>query len=361
MHSTDLSGLTLISLRAFVYFELNFKKMKKIGIGIVGLHFGRQILEEQIVTGPGSEYFEARALCDRNTLLLDNVSSQMGLPGHATLDSLLGDTSIQVVGLFTPPGNRAVLIKKIIDSGRHVMTTKPFERDANAALRVLKEAENRRLGVFLNSPGPKDPPDIACIKQWQEKHQLGRITNLRWETWCSYREVPDGTWYDDPALCPAAPIFRLGIYAINEFLALMRGQSEPEDVQVIQSRVFTGRPTSDQAILILKFKDGTLGSIFSSFCIDDCHRYPDSIRIGFERGSVERRDLLSGDSLARQFSLTLRTADGKEEHFVFEKPLGAHYPWQALYEHIRGNQIEIDTHPEEIAAGIAILEKLAVV
>ena len=333
--------------------------MEKIGIGLVGLRFGAQVLKEQILTGPGAPYFEVRGVCDREQPLLEAVSGRHGLPGYRELASLLQDESIRVIGLFTPPGGRARMIHHVLDTGRHVMTTKPFERDAAAALEVLKRAARSRLAVFMNSPGPIDAPDIACMKQWQQTYQLGRITSLRGETWCSYREQADGTWYDDPVLCPVAPVFRLGIYAINDFLALMRGQSDPAGIQVMQSRVFTQRPTPDQALLNIKFEDGTLGNIFSSFCIDDHHRYPDSLRIGFERGSIERMDLPSPSAIAHEFALVLHTADGEEVRATFAKPLGAHYPWEALHRYIQTGENQWDKSPEDVAMGIAIIEAMA--
>lgn len=70
----------------------------------------------------------------------------------------------------------------------------------------------------------------------------------RADIWASYREQADGTWYDDPQKCPVAPVFLLGIYLINDLIQLF---GPVRDVQVLQSRLSTGRPTADNGQLSL--------------------------------------------------------------------------------------------------------------
>jgi hypothetical protein len=50
---------------------------------------------------------------------------------------LIADPNIPVIGLYTGPVGRAALIHRIIEAGKDVMTTKPFELDSEAALAVM--------------------------------------------------------------------------------------------------------------------------------------------------------------------------------------------------------------------------------
>src|SRR5690606_1581322 len=95
------------------------------------------------------------------------------------------------------------------------MTTKPFEVDPDAAADVLAEAQRLGRFVHLNSPTPVMPVDLQQVLDWRDRFDLGRPVGCRLETYASYHEQADGSWLDDPERCPAAPIFRLGIYLIN--------------------------------------------------------------------------------------------------------------------------------------------------
>ena len=103
--------------------------------------------------------------------------------------------------------------------------------------------------------------------------------------WVSYREQSDGRWHDDPLQCPAAPVFRLGIYLIND---LLRFFGKPRKVQVLSSRIFTGRPTADNAQLGLLFDDGGIVNVFGSFCVKDHEHYKNQLVFNFENGTVYR-------------------------------------------------------------------------
>ncbi len=189
------------------------------------------------------------------------------------------------MALFTPPSKRATLIGRVIEAGRHVITTKPFELDCAAAEAVLREAHRRNLAVHMNSPAPTPADDIARIKWWEQEHALGAPIGMRAETWSNYRESTDGSWYDDPARCPVAPICRLGIYFLNDFAALL---GQPARVHVMQSRIFTGRPTPDNAQMAIEFQNGALANVFASFCIGDGNPWPDRVTLNYERGTIDR-------------------------------------------------------------------------
>src|SRR5205807_937126 len=106
---------------------------------------------------------------------------------------------------------------------------KPFELDSVAARSVLEEARALGRMIFINSPSPECPAYLTQIRRWHEEHMLGRPVGCRGEMLVSYREKADGRWLDDPALCPAAPLFRIGIYTLND---LVRVFGRVESVQV---------------------------------------------------------------------------------------------------------------------------------
>lgn len=331
--------------------------MQKIKIGVVGLNWGLRMIEDQLLKGPGSPYFEVTAVCDLDEQKADMVGKKLGLKSYSTLQDILNDTEISTIAVFTGPAGRANVIHQIIRAGKHVMTTKPFEVDPHAAIDVLEEAKRINKVIHMNSPSPVLSPDLQQIKSWQKQYNLGRPIAAHWQTWCSYREKSDSSWYDDPQKCPAAPIFRLGIYAINDILRFF---NRPSSVQVNFSKIFTQRPTPDNAQLTITFEDGCIADIFASFCIEDGGSYADSLIVNFERGTVYR-NVGPSEDLDRRTRLQLMTRYQNKtliENSDFERNLccGA-YMWDIFYRAINGEKFD-EISPKQIAYGLKIIEAL---
>jgi predicted dehydrogenase len=329
---------------------------RPLRIGIVGLNFGRHILEQLKLDSIRPD-FELAAVCDLDAAKAADYAGRYSVKAYSSLDDLLADPTIPVIGLFTGPVGRAQIIRKIIQAGKDIITTKPFETDPEAALAVLQEA--RRLGrvVHLNSPGPVPPDDIAQIMSWVSEYKLGAPVGARADVWASYREQADGTWYDDPQKCPVAPIFRLGIYLINDLVQLF---GPVRDVQVLQSRLFTGRPTADNGQLNLLFENGALGNIFASFCVNDGDHYRNTLTLNFENGTIYRNAGPERAGSKSELSLVMN----RENHRAIVarttvNGTSGSYNWEAFARAVRGEKLASETTPEQVAAGIRIIQAMS--
>lgn len=335
-------------------------KDKRIKTALVGLGFGRHILKPLILEGPGKDYFDCAAVCDSNASLAEQVSREHDLKDYTDLDELLKDETIRVIILITGPNGRASLIRKIIETGRDVMTTKPFEQDADAALSVLNRAKELGRTIHMNSPSLTPSRDIQTIRHWQEKHNLGQLCAGRWEGWYKSIEKADGSWYDSEDTCPAAPLFRLGIYGLND-VALLFG--EADTVQVQQSRFFTGRPTPDLAQMNIRFKSGALFSMLGGWCIEP-YRGTCALTLHHERGTVTREvDYAAHANGEDRISLKVFTAETgfgqpAESISLDANETSAAYRWDRFYEAIQGDQFEPQATPESIANAIRIINAM---
>jgi predicted dehydrogenase len=305
--------------------------LKRLPIAIVGLNFGQHIIF-QLQREPARSLFKIVAVCDLDRARTNKKAKELKVKAYYDLDNLLSDPEIPAVGLFTGPIGRADLLRKIIRSGKDVMTTKPFEVDPKAAAAVLKEAKRLGRVIHLNSPAPIPSQDLAQIARWRQEFDLGRPIGARADAWASYREVADGSWYDNPDRCPVAPIFRLGIYLVNDLIDLF---GPVEAVQVFRSRIFTKRPTPDNGQLALRFKNGALANIFSSFCIDDGQFYRNALTLNFERGTIYRNQPPSIQTPANYniCDLMLVTQKRKKAIVLRKKhlELSGAYQWQTFY------------------------------
>lgn len=276
---------------------------------------------------------------------------------YRTLDELLRDDNVEAIGLFTKPAGRADLIRKIIESGRHVMTTKPLDLNADAMLTILHRARNLGCVVHCNSPGPLPSQDIKVILRWIEEYDLGRPVGAHAETWVSYRETKDGSWYDDSLQCPAAPIYRLGIYLIND---LVRLWGPVEDVQLLQSRIFTKRPTSDNAQLGLLFKNKALATIYACFCVKDGDHYRNGLTLNFENGTIYRNagPAWSGSSKGKCHLALVKEHKNQPVIVATEHVDGqsGDYQWGYFARKIRGEKCPAELTPEQTVEGIRVIE-----
>jgi len=328
--------------------------MSKIRIAIVGLNFGRWIIRDNFSApeGRAREAFELVAVCDRDETRLQESARPAGVEATTDLDTLLQRDDIDAIGLFTAPAGRAGLLRKIIRAGKHVLTTKPFETDPRAALDVLLEARELGRVIHLNSPGPLPTEDLRQIMEWQR--DLGVPVGCRAETWASYREQADGTWLDDPARCPVAPLYRIGIYLINDLIRLF---GAPDRAQVLLSRLFTGRPTPDNAQAGIVFPGGLLANIYASFCIGDRQSYTDSLTINYEHGTIYRN--VGRNAFGEGARRLVLVRDGHRESRELAEHSGG-YQWHHFAEAIRhGGPLPGEIEPETIVAGLDLIETLA--
>lgn len=328
--------------------------IEKIRVGVVGLNFGKAIVEEHIVKGSGAPYFELAAVCALDRGKCDSLAEKHGVKAFHSLDELLADDTIPVIILMTGPNGRADLLRKIIRAGKDCMTTKPFEVDPDEAASVLAEA--RKLGRFihLNSPCATDSEDFKMIKLWRERYDLGMPVGGHHECWYKNVEQADGSWYDDPSQCPAAPILRLGIYGVNDMVRIF---GEPEEIQVMQTRLFTGRPTPDFARMNIKFKSGAMADTLDGW-VTSPGRGASSMIIYFERGTIYRSPTLMPCELTRKgatgyTNLCVCVGDDTDGMPVetmllpYEK-LSQVYQWDVFYRAVKTRQRPENETPDEV-------------
>lgn len=322
-------------------------------IGFVGLSWGGHVAD-MLTSRLAGKLFTIAAACDVDAGKLTGFCARHRVKSYASLDELLADRDIPTIALFSGPAGRAELLRRIIRAGKDVLTTKPFELDPVAARSVLDEARALGRTIHVNSPSPEPPGYVDQIHRWQQEYCLGQPVSCRGEMLVSYREKADGRWLDDPALCPAAPIFRLGIYSINDFVRLF---GRVRAVNVMTSRICTGRPTADNAQLSLLFENKAIGSVHASFCVDNGQHYANSLTLNYERGTIFRNVLPVAYGAAEGSSrLMLAAVRGKEViRQEWESPeISGGYAWETFHDAVAKRRV-VAMPIEEIVSAIEIV------
>lgn len=115
----------------------------------MGLHFGKWLIDNEIIKGYAAPYFELAAVCDQNEVLAHACAREYHVKAYTRLEDALADRDIDLVTLITGPNHRAKLLDKIVDAGKAVMTTKPFETGrSRSATDIEKGRSCRRSAVY---------------------------------------------------------------------------------------------------------------------------------------------------------------------------------------------------------------------
>lgn len=326
------------------------------GIVILGANFGAKIARQLAAAGGP---IRVAGVCDLDQARARSLALELGVPLHADLDSVLKDPRVETVGVFTGPAGRGRLLERILNAGKHVMTTKPFELDPREAERAFAAARKNHLALHLNSPAPCPAADLAAIRGWLARGDLGRPVALHARTWADYQEQADGSWLDDPARCPGGPLFRLGVYFLNDFAGLL---GTPAEVNVMHARLRTGRPTPDNAQISIRYESGALANIFASFCVGDGEPYRDEVAIACERGTIRRWMQRTGsvDMSGDHAVAELRTP-GRPPERVTTRPgdYAGWYDWTAFHAAVRRLPGCVPHDAEETIAGVRLLAAMA--
>lgn len=328
--------------------------MEKIKIGVVGLRFGLTVIEN-LMASDDTDYIELHGVFDLDREKVVRVSSQYRIKAYNSLDDMLAESEIQAVALYTPPTGRSSLIEQIMKSGKHVITTKPLEVDWRKTESILKKSQQMNKVIHINSPDVVDNGMIRAVKEAVSKFDLGRPIGARCDVWVNYNEKADGSWYDNPDQCPVAPIFRLGIYIINDLIALY---GKTKALSTFSSRLVTQRPTVDNSVLSLSFENGVVASVFGSFCVDDGQRYKGPVILNYERGTFYYGVFPNGELEQKDLILVHKDQDGAaitDKLPIVGSPKGV-YLWKQFYQDILENRTATDEYIERVTEGIRVLQ-----
>ena len=134
---------------------------------LVGLRFGASLANRKIFcTTENDAFIKIVGVCDRDHAKADAYAALHGnLPVYYDLEDVLKVDDVEAIMLMIPPAGRAEAVRKCLQAGKHVLTTKPFESDPDAALKVLREKPRKitPLGIITREQYRLIPKSIEII------------------------------------------------------------------------------------------------------------------------------------------------------------------------------------------------------
>ena len=310
----------------------------------VGMHFGAG----ESARLRDDAHMELVKVCDLREDRARRASDKLGVPYTLELGEILADDTIEAVALFVQPAGRGRLIRTVAQAGKHLITTKPFERSVSEAVAAHEAVERTGVAAMVNSPPPFYVGGYAPVREAIASGRLPVVTTASAFVWGNYGPTePDGSWYDDPEACPAAPIYRLGIYAINFFNVFL---GRPVSVTVQEGRIQTRRPTSDIAVATIQYESGAIASITASLSVGG-PPYPNALQLAGPAGVLQLNPTLSG------FDLYWHDSDGTQKH-PSVRDVFAGYDYAGFYRMVRAG-VRPEIGLERSIDGVRVMEGIA--
>lgn len=289
-----------------------------VKLGIVGLGRWARVLTRAALK---SEKLEIVAGYSRSEEKRDAFEDEFGIRGVPDMETLLADPDIKGVILTVPNEQHLPVAEAVAQAGKHVYTEKPIANTLESGLEI--EALQSRYGVHVMvGHSARLLKGTRLMKEAIDSGELGRIVFIEanFSNERALEITPDTwRWYRDKA--PGGPLSQL---AIHQFDSIHYLGGEIAEVSSIASKLSpVGAEIDDQSMTLLKFTDGKIGYVGSSWTSPGIY----SIRVFGQKGLMHfELDFSTWDTPDRLHETSAlyiqRGKDGFSKREVLDIPAG---------------------------------------
>ena len=289
-----------------------------VKLGIIGLGRWAKVLTR---AAQKSDVLEIVAGYSRSAEKRDAFQRDFGITSAPNIEQLLSDPEIKGVILTVPNEQHLPVAEQVARAGKHVYTEKPIANTLESGLEI--EALQSRYGIHVMvGHSARLLKGTRRIKEAMDSGELGRVvfieTNFSNER--ALEITPDTwRWYRDKA--PGGPLSQL---AIHQFDTIHYLGGDIEAVSSVASKLSpVGAEVDDQSMTTLKFADGKLGYVGSSWTSPGIY----SVRVFGQKGLMHfELDFSTWDTPDRLHETSQlyiqRGKDGFSKREVLDIPAG---------------------------------------
>jgi predicted dehydrogenase len=232
----------------------------RVKVGIVGLGRWAKVLTRAARTSHSIEIVQGFSRSEESRA---GFQQEFGVKSTPDLATLLGNPEIKGVILTVPNEQHLPLAREVAKAGKHVYTEKPIASTLEDGLAI--EALEKTCGVSVTvGHSARLMAGIRAMGKAIESGELGRVGFME-ANFSNERalELTPKTWrwYKDRA--PGGPLSQL---AIHQFDVLHYLGGEIVEANSIASKLSpVGAEVDDQSMTVLKFADGKIGYVGSSW------------------------------------------------------------------------------------------------
>ncbi len=235
--------------------------MKKIGIGVVGLGMGANVLP---INRVDDSVLEVRGICDIDERKLEGLAQEFHIRFVTTdYSELLEEEEIEVIAIFSPDHLHGEQAIRALEAGKHVICTKPMVTRMEEAEKICQLVKTKNL-KFLVGQTMRYEPQFASVKVLVEEGQLGDVILAETHYVHDMRPVfaftpwrltaPQDFMYG--GVCHPVDVLRWFLGDVDEVFALGN-----------RSGLTPAYPLLENFLLTLRFKNGVIARILGAYGI----------------------------------------------------------------------------------------------
>jgi len=235
---------------------------KELGVAVLGLGMGMHHCEA-ITRAKG---VTLAAVCDHDEERLRAAVTKYDVKGHLKFKDLLKDSSIDAVCVCTESGTHAKFGVRVAEAGKHLVMEKPVEirTDRIDALQeAVKQARVKCACVLQSRLDPLNAAIKEAIDAGHMGNTIGAHACLPWYRADDYYSGPHGSWKGTWKLDGGGSLMNQGIHTVD----LLQWFAGPVKSVFGFHGVFNHKiEAEDQAVAVLRFKSGALGTLYTTTC-----------------------------------------------------------------------------------------------
>jgi 1,5-anhydro-D-fructose reductase (1,5-anhydro-D-mannitol-forming) len=261
---------------------------KQVRYGIIGFgNFAEQTILPAILSSPNSRVV---ALQKRSMETAKEKAKQYHIP-HAfdSVEALAQCPDVDAVYVASAVCRHAADVIAAAKAGKHVLVEKPMAMNAAEAEAMIAACKKYHVKLMV-AQMLRFSPVLQDIKEVMKSGMIGNVTLIRAEYFYDVRQSKRW-WSRNKMIAGGGPVFDIGVHCIDAIRYLL--EDEVLSVQSVLQPPPTDEATERTALLMLKFSQGTIGSIFCSF--DVPYRRMLLELIG-EEGSITANDFGANDA-----------------------------------------------------------------
>lgn len=233
--------------------------MSDIGIGIIGQGIGFSRAKMAVA----AEGVRLAAVCDLLEERRERAKAEFGVPIYTDYREMLERPDIDVVGIFTPAGNRREIALDAFDAGKHVICTKPMEVNTQRCDDIIRAADETGLRLIVDF-AMRYSPRVRALKQATADGMFGKLimskAELRWfrdQAYYDWNNRWRGTWHLDGG----GSLANQTVHFIDQVQWIM---GEPDSVFAYVGVFKHDIEAEDQGVATIRWKNGAIGTITGS-------------------------------------------------------------------------------------------------
>jgi predicted dehydrogenase len=234
--------------------------MKKLTMGIIGCG---DFLRIECGNIKASSRIQVKSLFDMDKNRAQKYAETLGGTAVDSMDAILTDPAIDLVGIFVPPWARKNVLIPAVQAGKNIIATKPLGtavEDCRAMVRAV-ESSKVRCGIMYNRTGNAT---IETAKSVFESGEIGRLALVRHDWIHHYPQW--NNWALDPSK-NGGPFTDAEIHNLN-FTRYLMGRKATHCAFFSDNLAHPTLPCPDTEFMKVDFEGNGAAHLFITWAAD---------------------------------------------------------------------------------------------